>query len=66
MKRYRNATQWGVYNIDVEEGRIVDVRGVEEDPEPSDIGNVLLDGIQRFGESLSHFSLTAVSLCILS
>ena len=47
MKRYRNATQWGVYNIDVEEGRIVDVRGVEEDPEPSDIGNVLLDGIQH-------------------
>ena len=47
MKRYRNATQWGVYNIEVEDGRIVGVSGVDEDPEPSEIGNVLLDGIQH-------------------
>ena len=47
MKRYRNATQWGVYDVGVEDGRIVDVQGVHEDPEPSDIGQVLIDGIQH-------------------
>ena len=43
MKRYRNATQWGVYDVGVEDGRIVDVQGVHEDPEPSDIGQVLIE-----------------------
>ena len=47
MKRYRNATQWGVYIVGVEDGRIVDVQGVKEDPDPSDIGRVLLDGVQH-------------------
>ena len=47
MKRYRNATQWGVYIVGVEDGRIVDVQGVKEDPDPSDIGQVLVDGIQH-------------------
>ena len=56
MKRYRNATQWGVYNIEVEDGRIVGVSGVDEDPEPSEIGNVLLDGIQH-GERIKRPSV---------
>ena len=47
MKHFRNATQWGVYDVGVENGRIVDVRGIDEDPEPSDIGQVLLDGVQH-------------------
>ena len=37
----------GVYDVGVENGRIVDVRGIDEDPEPSDIGQVLLDGVQH-------------------
>lgn len=47
MKRFRNATQWGIYDIAVESGRIVDVKGIDEDPEASAIGQVLLDGVQH-------------------
>ncbi len=47
MKRFRNATQWGVYDVGVENGRIASVQGIPEDPEVSDIGQVLLDGIQH-------------------
>ena len=47
MKRFRNATQWGVYDVGVENGRVVDVKGIDEDPEVSDIGQVLLDGVQH-------------------
>ena len=47
MKRFRNATQWGVYDVLVDADRIVDVQGIGEDPETSDIGQVLLDGVQH-------------------
>lgn len=47
MRHFRNATQWGVYDVGVENGKIVDVRGIPEDPAPSDIGQVLLDGVQH-------------------
>jgi biotin/methionine sulfoxide reductase len=48
VKYYRNASQWGVYDVGVDNGsRIVDVKGIDEDPEVSDIGQVLLDGVQH-------------------
>ncbi len=47
MSRYRNATQWGVYDIDTDNGRITAVNGIDDDPAPSPIGNVLLDGVQH-------------------
>ena len=45
--QYRTATQWGVYDVTVENGAITDVRGIPEDPYPSDIGRSLLDGVQH-------------------
>lgn len=47
MKRVRNATQWGVYEVEVTHGRITGVAGVPEDPDASPIGQVLLDGVQH-------------------
>lgn len=47
MKRFRNATQWGVYDVGVEDGRIKTVDGIPQDPEVSDVGQVLLDGVQH-------------------
>ena len=47
MKRFRNATQWGVYDVGVEAGRIKTVDGISEDPEVSDVGQVLIDGVQH-------------------
>jgi len=47
VKRFRSATQWGVYDVGVANGRIASVQGIPEDPEVSDIGQVLLDGIQH-------------------
>ena len=47
MKRFRNATQWGVYDVGVEAGRIKTVDGIPEDPEVSDVGQVLIDGVQH-------------------
>ena len=35
MKRYRTATHWGVYEVDVENGEVVDVHSINEDPVPS-------------------------------
>ena len=45
--RYRNATQWGVYDVEVEDGRIVDVFPIDEDPEPAEILHTLRDGVQH-------------------
>ena len=42
----RTATQWGVYDVDVVDGRIASVRGIDLDPDPSPIGDVLIDGVQ--------------------
>lgn len=47
MKRFRNATQWGVFDVGVENGRIISVDGIPEDPEVSDVGQVLIDGVQH-------------------
>ena len=45
--RYKTATQWGVYEVDVLDGQISGVHGIAADPEPADIRNTLLDGIQH-------------------
>ena len=45
--KFRTATQWGVYEVQVEEGRIVDVLDSPLDPEPSPLGRALVDGIQN-------------------
>ena len=45
--RYRTATQWGVYQVEVNEGQIASVQGVDEDPDPSEIGQVLVGGVHH-------------------
>jgi len=45
--RYRTATQWGVYEVEVANGEITAVHGIAEDPAPSGIRHALLDGIQH-------------------
>ena len=49
MNRYRTATHWGVYEVDVVDGQIVDVHSIGEDPVPSSAGHALK-------ESASHSS----------
>ena len=45
--RFRTATQWGVYDVDVTDGKIQSVHGIAEDPDPAPMGQTLLDGIQH-------------------
>lgn len=45
--RYQTATQWGVYEVEVEDGHIVAVHGHDLDPLPSAIGQALVDGVQH-------------------
>ena len=45
--KFRTATQWGVYDVEVEDQRIVGVHGLPEDPAPSPMGRALVDGIQH-------------------
>ena len=45
--RYRNATQWGVYDVEVKDGQIVDVFAIDEDPDPAEIRHTLRDGVQH-------------------
>ena len=47
MNKYRTATQWGVYDVLVEQGQIVGVENIAEDPAPSPLGQALVDGIQH-------------------
>lgn len=47
IQRHRTATQWGVYDVDVQDGRIVAVHGIAADPEPAAIGQNLTDAIQH-------------------
>ena len=46
-KLFRTATQWGVYQVEVDNGTIVDVLDYAGDPDPSPLGKGLLDGIQH-------------------
>ena len=45
--RYRTATQWGVYEVEVVNDRITAVDGIATDPHPSPIKNALADGVQH-------------------
>ncbi len=45
--RYKTATQWGVYEVEVDDERIVGVHGIAEDPAPAEIRHTLVDGIQH-------------------
>ena len=45
--RYRTATQWGVYDVLVDDDRIVGVEGIAQDPDPSPLGLALVDGVQH-------------------
>lgn len=40
---YRTATQWGVYDVTVIDGEMTAVQGIEQDPNPSPIGEALID-----------------------
>ncbi|MEM7220573.1 MAG: molybdopterin-dependent oxidoreductase, partial [Pseudomonadota bacterium] len=43
----RTATQWGVYDVDVSADRISAVAPLALDPDPSPLGDALLDGVQH-------------------
>ena len=45
--KYRTATQWGVYDVEVDHGRIIGVHDVDFDPNPTPLGQALVDGIQH-------------------
>lgn len=45
--RYKTATQWGVYEVEVEQDRITSVHTVAEDQDPAGIRHTLVDGIQH-------------------
>ncbi len=45
--RYQTATQWGVYYVEVEDGRLRTVHGHPLDPQPSALGQALVDGVQH-------------------
>ncbi|NKB98071.1 MAG: molybdopterin-dependent oxidoreductase [Pseudomonadales bacterium] len=45
--KYRTATQWGIYDVVVENDRIVDVLDLDLDPNPSPLGKALIDGVQH-------------------
>ena len=47
MPTYRTATQWGVYTVEVVNGRIRNVASIAEDPAPSALGEALRDGVQH-------------------
>ncbi len=45
QERVRTATHWGVYDIEVRDGSIVGVEPYADDPDPSPIGQNLLDAV---------------------
>jgi len=47
LKKFRTATQWGVYNVLVEDEKIVAAEPLAIDPDPSPLGQALVDGIQH-------------------
>ncbi|MFT5577599.1 MAG: biotin/methionine sulfoxide reductase [Paraglaciecola psychrophila] len=47
LKTYQTATQWGVYQVSVEDEQIVAVAPLAIDPDPSPLGQALVDGIQH-------------------
>ncbi|HBK13899.1 MAG TPA: Asp-tRNA(Asn)/Glu-tRNA(Gln) amidotransferase GatCAB subunit C, partial [Gammaproteobacteria bacterium] len=47
VRRFRTATQWGVYDLEVSDSSIVGVTGIDADPNPAPMGDLLLDGVQH-------------------
>ena len=47
MKKFRTATQWGIYDVLVDQEKIIGVEDIPEDPAPSPLGRGLIDGIQH-------------------
>ena len=45
--RYRTATQWGVFDVSVKDGKVEAVDAIDLDPQPSALGEALLDGVQH-------------------
>ena len=45
--RYQTATQWGVYEVEVDHGQIQAVHGIDLDPFPAAIAQTLVDGVQH-------------------
>ncbi len=45
--RYQTATQWGVYEVEVIDGEICAVHGIDLDPAPAPMGQLLCDGVQH-------------------
>ena len=45
--RYQTATQWGVYEVEVDHGQIRAVHGIDLDPVPAAIAQTLVDGVQQ-------------------
>ena len=45
--RFRTSTHWGAYDVLVTDGRITGVEPFGEDPDPSSIGQSLVDGIDH-------------------
>ena len=43
----RSSTHWGVYDVQIEAGRPVKVTPFQDDPDPSDIGQSLLDAVDH-------------------
>ena len=47
LKKFRTATQWGIYDVLVDQEKIVGIEDIPEDPAPSPLGQGLVDGIQH-------------------
>ena len=45
--RFRTATQWGVYDVTVENERITAANGIAADPHPAPLRQALVDGVQH-------------------
>ena len=45
MMRYKTATQWGVFDVEVLDGKITGVQGIAADPAPAPMGQNILDGM---------------------
>lgn len=46
-KKYRTATQWGVYEVETDDEVIVGIKPIGHDPDPSPLGDALVDGVQH-------------------
>jgi len=47
LTRHRTATQWGIYDLIVEQDKIIAADPIDLDPQPSALGAGLVDGVQH-------------------